>query len=1372
MQEPLTISPNRPPFASMDYALLREQGIELIQKLSSQVWTDYNVHDPGITILEHVAYGITDLGYRTNFDIKDLLTSGSGGADALLSQFFTPGQVLVSRPATLNDYRKIIIDHENIRRAWIQKATGSEQNVYLNDEDTLSAHLSYVQNLGSDPLLFNGMYTVILEFEEDRMLGDLNSTVVPWVVDNTFFLPLEFNFDIEVEFPKWNEAPEAFRSAGFSIPSSNDIGLRNLRLISSNVYRATVIINHFSDPEHPIEFEVKIDITSFIPRSASSADIEQAIRTQFIDNGSNGLLMTYQKKINRIYTILDEVKYMLMDQRNLSEDFFEFKSMEVEEVAICAEIEIELNADADLIQARILYELGKIISPTVEFKTLQELLAQGKKTDEIFEGPLLQHGFVDNEELKKIDQFPTYYISQFIDVIMDIEGVKAVRDLNATTYIDNIIRVEGDDNCFSGSEQSTHRPKLSVRKTRIFFNKDDNPNDKARGLFIANRNRVDGLLHELLVLDLDPKISDDERDLPIPLGEKKDVLDYFSVQSDFPMNYGVGEVRLASDIPSKRIAQVKQMKAYLLFYEQNLANFLAQLYHINQLFSFDENIKQTYFSQPLYKIPFVANLIKAFTDTLPPETNLDDFNALNPLFNEFIDQTRTVTILSVDDANKTFYVAGNLIAQINQEQKIVVSDAGLNNGVYTIQQLLFNGSDTEIIVVESIPTDAIGKLTYIRTENDYEKSIRENQETEDEFLTRRSRFLDHLLARFSESFVDLLIAGTFADESDKQKLVDSKAALLKIYPEISSNRGGAFNYKKIIPYDIVAVNQITRTFYLAQDVTQVIGIGSEVIVSEAELNDGTYHVVGIQFESNQTQLVVEEAIPSSSTGKLIYLDIWNTENISGYEKRVAKFLGIDDFRRRNLFFNINDYLDKLVPFFEFTSLTYIDEDTDEEVTTYGFILKDEESSTLLQGEGYLSEEYRLQVISDLITYGYNRCYYYQTGPSGSLTFEIKKVNNQGEESNLPALPSVDITYPEFTLPEFRSARIDAINRLLYLHYWNHEGLHMIEHLLLRPKINAMYYRELEEEMLADADGGSMVYQKSEGISSVDLLQKKITVNGVDLTAELYALQEIQWIGSTNAMYDGKYTVASIVYESGNTVIYLLEPIASTSPFALAYGSIWYDKTVPIDHITALDNMVLVASLDLTLELFPGTEITVFDVPVALDNASYIVGSSSLNSGDTEITLQRKKVVVQDHFLPVSSGGSEYEEDCTCPSFYDPYNFRVTMFLPSWVERSRTKAFRTYAEQIIRSETPAHIYVNIFWLGTFQMRNFEQVYRPWLEENAKPHPDPIVLSDRLNTLLKVLPALKNEYVPAELHNINDKNDSGSLLVLGETALGTY
>jgi len=59
MSESITISKKAPESKSQQYDFLREEGIKYIQKVAGKIWTDYNIHDPGVSILEVLAYAIT-----------------------------------------------------------------------------------------------------------------------------------------------------------------------------------------------------------------------------------------------------------------------------------------------------------------------------------------------------------------------------------------------------------------------------------------------------------------------------------------------------------------------------------------------------------------------------------------------------------------------------------------------------------------------------------------------------------------------------------------------------------------------------------------------------------------------------------------------------------------------------------------------------------------------------------------------------------------------------------------------------------------------------------------------------------------------------------------------------------------------------------------------------------------------------------------------------------------------------------------------------------------------------------------------------------------------------------------------------------------
>lgn len=94
----------------LDFATLRAQGLGALQDLCGAVWTDYNLHDPGVTVLEALVYGLTDLAYRTEFDVADYLTGSDGAIAYEQLALYGPEQVFHGQALTVNDYRRLLYD--------------------------------------------------------------------------------------------------------------------------------------------------------------------------------------------------------------------------------------------------------------------------------------------------------------------------------------------------------------------------------------------------------------------------------------------------------------------------------------------------------------------------------------------------------------------------------------------------------------------------------------------------------------------------------------------------------------------------------------------------------------------------------------------------------------------------------------------------------------------------------------------------------------------------------------------------------------------------------------------------------------------------------------------------------------------------------------------------------------------------------------------------------------------------------------------------------------------------------------------------------------------------------------------------------------
>jgi nucleoside-triphosphatase THEP1 len=95
---------------SEDFDFLVSKGINLLQKLTGNTWTDFNYHDPGVTILEQLCFAFTDLSYRTGFDIKDILSDEFGKISKAENSFLDKKKILTTNAVTTDDFRKVIID--------------------------------------------------------------------------------------------------------------------------------------------------------------------------------------------------------------------------------------------------------------------------------------------------------------------------------------------------------------------------------------------------------------------------------------------------------------------------------------------------------------------------------------------------------------------------------------------------------------------------------------------------------------------------------------------------------------------------------------------------------------------------------------------------------------------------------------------------------------------------------------------------------------------------------------------------------------------------------------------------------------------------------------------------------------------------------------------------------------------------------------------------------------------------------------------------------------------------------------------------------------------------------------------------------------
>lgn len=103
--------------SSVDLEVLKQRGVKRIQELAGNNWTDYNFHDPGITILETLCYALADLAYRAEFDISDILHPPA--KQKIGNSLFLPHEVLATSPLSILDFKGLILDIEGVKNCEI-----------------------------------------------------------------------------------------------------------------------------------------------------------------------------------------------------------------------------------------------------------------------------------------------------------------------------------------------------------------------------------------------------------------------------------------------------------------------------------------------------------------------------------------------------------------------------------------------------------------------------------------------------------------------------------------------------------------------------------------------------------------------------------------------------------------------------------------------------------------------------------------------------------------------------------------------------------------------------------------------------------------------------------------------------------------------------------------------------------------------------------------------------------------------------------------------------------------------------------------------------------------------------------------------------
>lgn len=163
MNQHIRIPKNVATSDDLDYAFLKKKGLEHIGQLAGGLWTDYNSHDPGITILDVLCYAITDLGARIDLPIENILAPEDGTKPKISEQFFGPLQILPSKPVSEPDYRKLFIDIDGVKNCWLKTF---QKKVFVDSKNDMLSYDPAKLEKETGSFQLQGLYSLLVDFDK------------------------------------------------------------------------------------------------------------------------------------------------------------------------------------------------------------------------------------------------------------------------------------------------------------------------------------------------------------------------------------------------------------------------------------------------------------------------------------------------------------------------------------------------------------------------------------------------------------------------------------------------------------------------------------------------------------------------------------------------------------------------------------------------------------------------------------------------------------------------------------------------------------------------------------------------------------------------------------------------------------------------------------------------------------------------------------------------------------------------------------------------------------------------------------------------------------------------------------------------------
>lgn len=318
--------------------------------------------------------------------------------------------------------------------------------------------------------------------------------------------------------------------------------------------------------------------------------------------------------------VLKELIEIFKKNRSLSTDLDQIVFLKKEEISFSGKISIDSFMVGEDILANIYHDIKNYLNYR-QLNNAQINLSDEELVKDLYMGPKIKNYGLKQYKLQ--DKINEIYRSEIIEIIENVPGVIAQVDF---IIYKNGVRCFDDIITFSKNRY----PVLSQ------IEQDINSSNYVIELYRNNyKYEIDTTIFNQLFEALSMqqtatynKLREVFKDIPKGNFSRKDIETYYSIQNELPAVYGLKENELPTNSTKKRVAQSRQLKAYLLLFEQVMANYLSQLTNIRELYSVDERHLDTYFNQIPHDIAHLKEII-AFDDLKNYKKYLNSINGSN-----------------------------------------------------------------------------------------------------------------------------------------------------------------------------------------------------------------------------------------------------------------------------------------------------------------------------------------------------------------------------------------------------------------------------------------------------------------------------------------------------------------------------------------------------------------------------------------------------------------------------------------------------------------------------------------------------------------------------------------------------------------------